>query len=190
MKTKTHKAAINKKSKMKTYSMAETVNIVSEPQVAFSAPSFKFTFGGKQKSYEVNSGYGYFLSSLKKAENITDVSGYLENGIKSKEIQSIIKYFDFKVPEIAKAASVSASTVTRWAPDSSIGLPGSNQFFKIDEVVRKGVRVFGGEEPFKNWLTSPNLAMGNATPAKLITSVLGVELVDEALDALAYGTVM
>jgi uncharacterized protein (DUF2384 family) len=60
----------------------------------------------------------------------------------------------------------------------------------MDEVIRKGVNLFGGEEQFKVWLTSPNLAMGNVPPSKLITSILGVDLVDEALDALSCGNVM
>jgi uncharacterized protein (DUF2384 family) len=32
--------------------------------------------------------------------------------------------------------------------------------------------------------------LGNQVPAKLFTSQIGVEMVDEALDALRYGNVM
>ena len=152
--------------------------------------NFKVRVGVRKKNYLISSGYGYFIPSFRKAENLEQVSDYVEKGIRSKEIQPLVKYLDFKVPEIAKAASVSSSTVSRWRPETSIGLSGSSQFFKMDEVIRKGVNLFGGEEQFKVWLTSPNLAMGNASPSKLITSILGVDLVDEALDALSYGNVM
>jgi len=118
------------------------------------------------------------------------VAQLVEAGIPSKEIESLIDYLNFKVPDIAKAASVSASTVTRWKPGSSIGVAGSGQFFKIDEIVRKGVELFGGEQEFKAWLSNPNMALGNVAPRELITSMIGAEMVDDALDALAYGNVM
>lgn len=152
--------------------------------------SFKVTREGKQKDYTILTGYGYFIPSFKKANNLVQVSELVENGIRLKEVEPIIQYLDLKVPEIAKAAAVSPSTVSRWKADSSIGISGSNQFFRIDQVIRKGVDLFGGPEEFKGWLHSPNLALGNNVPAKLITSSIGVDIVDEALDALHYGNVM
>jgi putative toxin-antitoxin system antitoxin component (TIGR02293 family) len=152
--------------------------------------SFRVTRGGKQKSYPVQTGFGYFIPSLKKAENLGQVNELVEAGLPSREIQAIIEYLDLNIPEIARAAAVSPSTVSRWKRESSIGVPGSNQFFRIDEVIRKGVELFGGLEEFKYWMHKPNMALGNAVPAKLITSLIGVEMVDEALDALHYGNVM
>jgi putative toxin-antitoxin system antitoxin component (TIGR02293 family) len=152
--------------------------------------SFKVSRGGIKKEYTVHTGYGYFIPSLQKAENMLQVAQVVEEGLQSAEIGPILDYLGFKVSDIAKAASVSASTVSRWHPKTSIGIPGSNQFFRIDQVIRKGVDLFGGLEELKGWLQSPNLALGNAVPAQLITTAIGVELVDEALDALHYGNVM
>lgn len=159
-------------------------------EMAVSYQSFKVTRGGWQKRYEVPTGYGYFISSIRKAENLTQISALVEAGIPSKQIAPVIEYLDMKVPDVAKAASVSPSTVSRWKADTSIGAPGSNQFFRIDEVIRKGVDVFGGLDGLRGWLQNPNLALGNQVPAKLLTSQIGVEMVDEALDALHYGNVM
>lgn len=158
---------------------------VNEPSV-----SFRVTRAGKQKSYPVQTGFGYFIPSLKKAENLVQVNELVEAGIPSGEVKTIIEYLDLKIPEIARAAAVSPSTVSRWKRESSIGSPGSNQFFRMDEVIRKGVELFGGLEEFRYWLHSPNVALGNAIPSKLITSQIGVEMVDEALDALHFGNVM
>jgi putative toxin-antitoxin system antitoxin component (TIGR02293 family) len=155
-----------------------------------SAKAFKVSYGGKQKQYAIKSGFGYFIPSLRKAESLTQVNEVVESGITSGEVEDIVQFLDLKVPEIAKAASVSASTVSRWRPETPIGVPGSNQFFRIDELIRKGAELFGGAEQFKQWLNNPNMALGNAVPARLLTSHIGVELVDEALDALHYGNVM
>jgi len=152
--------------------------------------TFTVIRGGKRKQYIFTSGYGYFIPSLKKAGNVAQVAQLVEGGIRSREIEPLIDYLDLKVPDIAKAAAVSTSTVTRWKPGSSIGVAGSGQFFKMDELVRKGVALFGGEEKFRTWLGNPNMALGNVAPQQLITSLIGVEMVDEALDALAFGNVM
>ena len=102
---------------------------------------FKVTRGGKQKNYEVTPRFGYFIRSLKGTENLSQVNALVENGIASKEIQPIIEYLELKVPDIAKAAAVSPSTVSRWKADTSIGVAGSNQFFRIDEVTAEHARV-------------------------------------------------
>lgn len=159
---------------------------VEEPASTY----FKVTRAGRQKSYTVQSRYGYFIPSLRKAENLAQISEIVEAGIPSREVRSVIEFLDLKVPDVARAAAVSPSTVSRWQSDTSIGIPGSTQFFRIDEVIRKGVDLFGGLEEFKGWLHNPNLALGNNIPAKLITSQIGVEMVDDALDALHYGNVM
>lgn len=151
---------------------------------------FKVTRGGKHTSYPVQRGYGYFIPSLRKAENLTQVASVIEAGIPSKEIQPIVEYLDLKIPEVAKAAAVSSSTVSRWEANTSIGVPGSSQFYKIDEIIKKGVDLFGGLDELKNWLTLPNIALGNVAPVSLLPSLIGIDLVDEALDALHYGNVM
>lgn len=152
--------------------------------------TFKVTRGGRQTSYSIKSGYGYFIPSLRKATSLSKVNELVERGIKSKEVSPIIEYLGLTVPEVAKAAAVSPSTVSRWKDNSSIGVAGSDQFFRIDEVIRKGVDLFGSPEDLRGWLQNPNLALGNTSPAKLMTSRIGVEMVDEALDALHYGIIL
>ncbi len=152
--------------------------------------SFRVSRAGKEKVYSIQSGYGYFIPSLRSAGNLVEVAELVESGIQSKDIKSIIEYLNLKIPEIAKAAAVSPSTVSRWQPETLIGAPGSGQFFKIDELIKKGVDLFGGLEEFRGWLNMPNIAIGNQVPANLVTSLIGIELLDEAIDALHYGNVM
>ena len=199
IKRTTLKAARGGKSSKKEKNQWEnTTPGAGEPGVAVvwgkpegkPAKAFKVSYGGKQRKYTIKSGFGYFIPSLRKAENLVQVNEVVESGITSSEVEDIVQFLELKVPEIAKVASVSPSTVSRWRPETPIGVPGSNQFFRIDELIRKGADLFGGAEQFKLWLNAPNIALGNAVPAKLLTSQIGVELVDEALDALHYGNVM
>lgn len=152
--------------------------------------SFAIMRDGVRTKYNFNAGFGYFVSPFQKATSFIQVAKLVEAGISCKEVQPLINYLGFNVPEIAKTAAVSASTVSRWKPDSSIGVTGASQFFKIDQIVRKGIALFGGQNEFKSWLSSENRALGNVAPVELITSQVGIDLVDEALDALDYGTFM
>ncbi|HEY5749463.1 MAG TPA: antitoxin Xre/MbcA/ParS toxin-binding domain-containing protein [Chryseolinea sp.] len=147
---------------------------------------------GKKFVVSVKTGYGYMVPSFTKAGSLVEISALVENenGIPSSEIEFLVDYLDLNVPEIAKAADVSTSTVSRWKTNSRIGKSGAAQFFKIDEAVKKGVDVFGNLTDFKRWLNSPNMALGNVTPISLITSPIGVDRVDASLDALTYGNVI
>ena len=147
---------------------------------------------GKKSVVSVKTGYGYMVPSFAKAGSLVEISTLVENenGIPSSEIEFLVDYLELNVPEIAKAADVSTSTVSRWKTNSRIGKSGAAQFFKIDEVVKKGVDVFGNLTDFKRWLNSPNMALGNVTPISLITSPIGVDRVDASLDALIYGNVL
>lgn len=183
----------NKKTKLYREAQSGDDNIVSDLQYEApygSATSFQVKRSGHSKSYQVPSGYGYFVPSFTKAGSMAEVGELLDQNLLSEEISAIVDFLDLKNQEIAKAASVSPSTVSRWDHKSPIGTPGSYQFFKIDEVIKKGVDLFGNTTYLKQWLDSPNMALGNEAPIKLITSMIGLELVDEALDALHFGNVM
>lgn len=181
--------------KTKSYGEAHSGedNIVSDLQYEApygSATSFQVKRSGHSKSYHIPSGYGYFVPSFIKASSMAEVGELLDQNLLSEDISAIVDFLDLKIQEIAKAASVSPSTVSRWDNKSPIGTPGSYQFFKIDEVIKKGVDLFGNTAHLKQWLDNPNMALGNEAPIKLITSMIGLELVDEALDALHFGNVM
>lgn len=163
-------------------------SMVEEPTVAFR--SFKVTHAGRQKQYQLRRGFGYLVPIFRKAESLAEIGQLVEAGIPSRQIAPLVEYLGMKVPDIARAASVSPSTVSRWKAGTPIGEPGSNQFFRIDEVIRKGVELFGDLGELRVWLQSPNLALGNQIPMRLLTSQIGLELVDEALEALHYGNVM
>ncbi|MCL6258109.1 DUF2384 domain-containing protein [Aquiflexum sp. TKW24L] len=182
----------SKKPKLYPEPDSKEENLVSDfqsPEYG-NPPTFKVSRSGQLKSYEIPSGYGFFVPAFTRAKGMDEVGELLDKNLLSEDIFPIIEYLGLKIQDIAKAASVSPSTVSRWDNKSPIGTPGSYQFFKIDEVIKKGVDLFGNTNHLKQWLDSPNMALGNEAPVKILTSMIGLELVDEALDALHFGNVM
>jgi putative toxin-antitoxin system antitoxin component (TIGR02293 family) len=185
---------VQSSKKSKTYSERDsnTQSMVSDFQSPAygNAPTFQVSRSGQVRSYEIQSGYGFFVPAFTKAKGMEEVGDLLDKNLLSEDILPIIEFLGFKIQDIAKAASVSPSTVSRWDSKSPIGTPGSYQFFKIDELIKKGVDLFGNTTHLKQWLDTPNMALGNEAPIKNLTSMIGLELVDEALDALHFGNVM
>src|SRR5690606_25271266 len=88
---------------------------------------FKVSRGGQEKEYAISTGYGYCSASLRKAENMLQLATVVEEGLEAAEIMPVLEYLGFRVPDIAQAAAVSASTVARWDATSAIGVPRSDQ---------------------------------------------------------------
>jgi len=66
----------------------------------------------------------------------------------------------------------------------------NNLSAKKAELMINGTQVFGGLREFKNWLNSPNIALGDKIPAKLTNTFEGIEKIRELLDALSFGNVI
>ncbi|WP_114751852.1 antitoxin Xre/MbcA/ParS toxin-binding domain-containing protein [Pleomorphovibrio marinus] len=177
-----------KKDKPYKTPRSEDLSYISDYERSYGiSETFVVKKGGQQVSYEVKNGYGYFLDGFKSAKSLQEVGRKLEGNLTYAEITPIIDFLDLKMVDLAKAVTVSPSTVSRWSADSKIGTPGSYQFFKIDEAIHKGMEVFGLESHLKSWLNTPNLALGHAKPRDLMLSMTGIELVHEAIDALHFG---
>lgn len=105
------------------------------------------------------------------------------------QIMPIIKFFDYKQKDIAQFLDVNESTISRWkTKDSDIGSLRSKTIIDVDEIIAKGVRTFGSEESFKEWLNTSNYALGDQKPIELLKNPYGVEMVEEAIDGLSWGT--
>lgn len=180
-----------KKSKKYKAFKSEDLSYISDYEKPYGiSETFVVNKGDQQVSYVVKNGYGYFLKDFKGARSLAEVARKLENKLTYAEISPIIDFLDLKMVDLAKAAAVSQSTVSRWSADSKIGIPGSYQFFKMDEVIKKGMETFGRESSLKSWLNTPNMALGQVKPRDLLVSMTGIDLAHEAIDALHFGNVM
>lgn len=61
---------------------------------------------------------------------------------------------------------------------------------KRSEVIKKGRALFGEDKEFRMWLNTTNTTFGNKTPEEMMKTQPGLELVDEAIDALHFGNVV
>lgn len=117
---------------------------------------------------------------------------FKKQGLRSlryQELKSFIDYLEFGQLDLAQFLDVNASTVSRWkSQNSDLGSLRSKNILEVDQIIAKGVRIFTTEENFKNWLKAPNNALGDQKPLDLLANPFGIASVDNALEALSWGT--
>lgn len=140
----------------------------------------KSNTGTKEFYVEQEEGYFYGRKGSKDL-NIKELSFH--------ELAPIIDFFEYKQNDLATFLDVDPSTVSRWKKkDSEIGTLQSKNIFDIDEIIAKGIRIFGTKENFKEWLNTTNYSLGDKKPVELLKNPYGVEMVEEAIDALSWGS--
>lgn len=114
----------------------------------------------------------------------------LEDQFNLSETKVLFDYLKFSQAEISEVLEIDPSTLVRWKKeDRLLSRLLTKNIKDMDKIIAKGVRVFGSEVYFQNWLNTINEALGNQKPIELMRSPYGMELIDQALDALSWGNV-
>lgn len=162
--------------------------------------------GEKILSFSIERPHGYFIQSPEKMHGrrrhrkATDRSrSYGKSGDNTDVLYSeaipVFQYLGYSQKEIAEVLDINASTLSRWKnrwknnkKEEPLGKLQSKVVLEIDEVIAKGVKFFGSEEKFKNWLNAPNYALGNVPPLELLKDPYGIEVVENAIDGMSWGS--
>lgn len=151
----------------------------------------------KEYGWSIQTGSGEIISIEAKSYNthffqIRNLNVYHSlswDGFKFSEVEPMIDFLDFNQKESAAFLEVDPGTISRWRKSPKlIGRLRSKNLLNIDEIIAKGVRIFGGEESLKEWLNTTNYALGDIAPIELLKDPYGVELVEEAIESLSWGS--
>lgn len=104
-------------------------------------------------------------------------------------VQPLLEFLAYNQKETAVFLEVDPGTISRWKKGKNeIGKLRTKNMKDVDEIVAKGIRIFGNEKNFKTWLNTTNDALGDIKPVELIKDPYGVAQVEEAIEALSWGT--
>ena len=163
--------------------------------------------GEKIESITVGQHSSYFLAGAsKKAENLKRSKNFSsprkrrsmevatpEGVLSYDEVRPVFTFLGYSQKEVAEALDLNASTLSRWKKNEQnepLGKLRSKFVSDIDEVIAKGVKLFGSEENFKAWLNTPNYALGDVKPLELLKNPYDIEIVDNAIEAMSWGNLM
>ena len=83
---------------------------------------------------------------------------------------------------------MSTKSLQRYKSDARAFKPiHSEKIIEMAEVTEIGVEVFGDMEKFKQWLYTPNFALGKMPPMDLLADSYGKDLVISELNRINHG---
>lgn len=110
---------------------------------------------------------------------------------KYNRIKPLLNFLGYNQGDSSELLETNVSTLSRWKNSDKpvdIGKLRSKIVLDIDEIISKGVRIFGDEQLFQEWLNTSNYSLGDVKPVDLLKDVYSIELVEEAIDALSWGS--
>ena len=112
----------------------------------------------------------------------------IQHGIPYRLFEQIQRITPFTENDWATILELSTKTLNRYKMENRhFKTLHSEKIMELAEVTRAGLEVFGDTERFKQWLHTPNYALGNKKPLELLKDSYGKELVLAELTHINYG---
>jgi putative toxin-antitoxin system antitoxin component (TIGR02293 family) len=118
-----------------------------------------------------------------------DLMNLSKKGVNKDALLRLTKYLDFSVSQMAEVLPVTQRTIQRYRRTHRFNQVVSEHILQITEVALRGANVFGSRGKFVTWMKSNSPALGNRTPASLLGSRFGAELVLDELGRIEHGVV-
>lgn len=135
------------------------------------------------------SGFGEWKKSLVKANPGARIK-IVRAGVRSGVMVSASEHFGMPRNAFAKLLGLSSATAERKIKaDSLLGQNETERLERVALIEDEAVKVFGGDERARLWLTTRNVALGEA-PLSLLDTETGAGEVRKVLSAIAYGGVV
>jgi putative toxin-antitoxin system antitoxin component (TIGR02293 family) len=110
-------------------------------------------------------------------------------GVTKDALLRLASSLSMSISEMAKLLPVTERTIQRYKPKQRFNRVVSEQVLQIAEVTVRGVKVFGDRKKFLSWMKSSSPALGNRTPASLLRSRFGTEVVLDELGRIEHGVI-
>lgn len=120
------------------------------------------------------------LSSFEKMKVVRD-------GISKKDLESLKSKTDMDYTALAKTLSVTRATLINKKKNEKFNLSLSEKILDIADLYSYGFEVFDDEKSFKDWMNTPNQALGQKVPFDLIDNQFGREEVRNIIGRIDYG---
>ncbi|MEX2569053.1 MAG: antitoxin Xre/MbcA/ParS toxin-binding domain-containing protein [Cyclobacteriaceae bacterium] len=113
----------------------------------------------------------------------------LDDVIPFSETRVLFDFLEYSQHEVAEVMEVDPSTLFRWKKEGKVLTRLlTKTIMDMDKIIAKGVRIFGSEALFSAWLHTSNHSLGNKKPADVMRDPYGLQLVDQALEAMSWGS--
>jgi putative toxin-antitoxin system antitoxin component (TIGR02293 family) len=115
----------------------------------------------------------------------------LNAGVKAGVFAALADTISMPLGALAEALGLSARTLrNRKGRAALLTADETERSFRVYRVWRRAAEVIGNEEAAKDWMKTPQKALGRKTPLSLLTRDVGADEVLNLLTGIEYGGVM
>ncbi|KPQ16024.1 MAG: toxin-antitoxin system TIGR02293 family antidote component [Algoriphagus marincola HL-49] len=141
---------------------------------------------GSQQALSTGKSRHYFFQRM--IDSVSEPAAIYETAFKYEDTKDFFDFLGFTQQDISEVMEVDPSTLFRWRKENrQLTKAITKNILEMDQVVAKGVRIFGSEPLFSEWLSTTNVSLGDRRPIDLLKTPYGVDQIDGALEGMSWG---
>jgi putative toxin-antitoxin system antitoxin component (TIGR02293 family) len=110
-----------------------------------------------------------------------------EIGVSKKDLERLKNKANLDYERLAQALLVTRATLINKKGKAKFNRGLSERIVGLADIYSYGYDVFGNEERFNRWMSSPNQALGGRSPYELVNSQFGREEIRNMIGRIDYG---
>lgn len=111
----------------------------------------------------------------------------VRRGIPAAAVGSLTSKLGLTQAELAGILGISERTLVRRKKEGTLSSEESGKVVRLARVVERATEVFEDFDAARDWLRSPNSALGRSTPFGLMDTDIGAESVVDTLGRIEHG---
>jgi len=127
------------------------------------------------------------LSSQQSDQEPADVISYIRNGIPKQAVNAVLEKTGVSRLQLSNILHISTRQLGRYEEQDKLSVEQSNFLYEFTRLYIRGLNVLGDKQTVDQWLSRPNLALGEKSPLELLDTIEGFRLVDNVLAQIEYG---
>lgn len=131
-----------------------------------------------------------FLSMLESQSDWLACSKRIRQGLPSYFLDDLSALIGIRPHVLARILEIKTSSRRRWAKYGVLNSKESDYIYRTAVVIDHALKLFEGDKSaLRGWLTRPALALGQKMPAELLTTFVGLRMVETLIWRVEYGVV-
>lgn len=108
-------------------------------------------------------------------------------GLPAKAFSALATALGVSEAALAEVTGISITTLSRRKRSGHLNPGESEHVVRVALLLERATEVFGRLADAREWLTSPNMSLGGATPLIYADTEIGAREVEDLLGRIAYG---
>lgn len=143
---------------------------------------------GRTSPANAKKGAVIFTAFVARETPVAEKIGLIRDGVVARVVDEMVEYLDVPKNVIFGLLHTPESTAHKLIKDNrTLDAAASERVVRVADVARMTEDAFGGRDAATQWLKTPNLALGGATPLSMLDTEPGAGEVRRILSAINYG---